>query len=187
MPKFVLICGPQAVGKMTVGQELTKITDLKLFHNHMTIEMLLPIFEHKTKEFKELNKMFRNQVFEKFANSDQYGLIFTFIWDFDRREDWEYVESVIKTFEDKGGDTYIVELEAELEQRVERNKTENRLLNKPTKRNLEWSHNELLRCMEDHRMNSNEGEVQHKNYLRINNTNLSPQQVAKIIKEKFEL
>ena len=27
--KFVLITGPQAVGKMTVGQELVKITNLK--------------------------------------------------------------------------------------------------------------------------------------------------------------
>ena len=35
--KFIIITGPQAVGKMTVGQELTKITGLKLLHNHMTI------------------------------------------------------------------------------------------------------------------------------------------------------
>jgi len=34
--KFVLIFGPQAVGKMTVGQELANLTKLKLFHNHMT-------------------------------------------------------------------------------------------------------------------------------------------------------
>ena len=47
MPKLVLICGPQAVGKMTVCQELTKITDLKLFHNHMTIVPLVQIFQHK--------------------------------------------------------------------------------------------------------------------------------------------
>ncbi len=32
MPKLILISGPQTVGKMTVGQELIKITDLKLFH-----------------------------------------------------------------------------------------------------------------------------------------------------------
>jgi hypothetical protein len=32
--KFVIIFGPQAVGKMTVGYELEKITDLKLFHYH---------------------------------------------------------------------------------------------------------------------------------------------------------
>ena len=36
--KLVLIIGAGAVGKMTVGQELMKITDLRLFHNHMMIE-----------------------------------------------------------------------------------------------------------------------------------------------------
>ena len=40
--KFVVIFGPQAVGKMTVGQEIEKITGLKLLHNHMTIELLEP-------------------------------------------------------------------------------------------------------------------------------------------------
>ena len=44
--KFVLITGPQAVGKMTVGQELVKITNLKLLHNHMTIELLTKIFDY---------------------------------------------------------------------------------------------------------------------------------------------
>lgn len=43
--KFVLIFGPQAVGKMTVGYELEKVSDLKLFHNHMTIELVNPFFE----------------------------------------------------------------------------------------------------------------------------------------------
>lgn len=32
--KLVLIFGDGAVGKMTVGQELMKITGLRLFHNH---------------------------------------------------------------------------------------------------------------------------------------------------------
>ena len=34
--KFVIIFGPPAVGKMTVGYELAKFTGLKVFHNHMT-------------------------------------------------------------------------------------------------------------------------------------------------------
>ena len=42
--KFVLIVGSGAVGKMTVGQELEKRTDLVLFHNHMTIEPVIDIF-----------------------------------------------------------------------------------------------------------------------------------------------
>ena len=42
--KLVLIVGAGAVGKMSVGQELMKITDLRLFHNHMTIEPVIDIF-----------------------------------------------------------------------------------------------------------------------------------------------
>jgi shikimate kinase len=33
--KFLWIIGDAAVGKMTVGQELAKITDLRLFHNQL--------------------------------------------------------------------------------------------------------------------------------------------------------
>lgn len=39
--KFVFLIGNTSVGKMTVGQELTKITNLKLFHNHMMIEPVI--------------------------------------------------------------------------------------------------------------------------------------------------
>ena len=42
--KLVFLFGNAAVGKMTVGQELMKITDLRLFHNHMTIEPVLEVF-----------------------------------------------------------------------------------------------------------------------------------------------
>ena len=42
--KLVLLFGDAAVGKMTVGQELSKLTPLRLFHNHMTIEPVLEVF-----------------------------------------------------------------------------------------------------------------------------------------------
>lgn len=61
--KFVLIFGPQAVGKMTVGHELEKITDLKLFHNHMTIELLAPYFGFSRDMWKLVGK-FRQYIFE---------------------------------------------------------------------------------------------------------------------------
>lgn len=44
--KLIFLIGDAAVGKMTVGQELMKITDLRLFHNHMTIEPVIEIFGH---------------------------------------------------------------------------------------------------------------------------------------------
>ena len=42
--KLLFLIGNSAVGKMTVGQELMKITKLRLFHNHMTIEPVIEIF-----------------------------------------------------------------------------------------------------------------------------------------------
>ncbi len=75
--KLVIIFGPQAVGKMTVGQELEKITPLKLFHNHMTIELVSPFFSYGTSEGRRLVSLFRREIFEVVSKSDLYGLIFT--------------------------------------------------------------------------------------------------------------
>lgn len=77
--KFILIFGPQAVGKMTVGHELTKITELKLFHNHMSIELFHPFFGFGSETWR-LSSIVRRELFESFASSNQYGLIFTYLW-----------------------------------------------------------------------------------------------------------
>jgi hypothetical protein len=184
--KFVLIFGPQAVGKMTVGHELEKLTELKLFHNHMTIEMLVPYFGF-SREMWRLTDKFRQDIFEAAAASEMPGLIFTYVWAFDLQSDWDYVNKVFGIFEEKGAEVYLVELEAELDQRVERNKSPHRLEHKPTKRDVGRSEQELKRTAEQHRLNSYEGEIQRENYLRINNTDLSAAEVAVMIKEKFQL
>lgn len=54
--KLIIIFGPHAVGKMTVGQELSKTTNLKLFHNHMTIDIVNDLFESMPKEKGRLSK-----------------------------------------------------------------------------------------------------------------------------------
>ena len=185
--KFVMIIGPQAVGKMTVGQELEKLTGLKLFHNHMTIELVSKYFSYSSEPGKKLVHSFRMQIFEEVAKSNLEGLIFTYLWSFDRKEDGEYYNKVTDIFRKQGAEVYLVELEADLEERIKRNETENRLNNKPTKRNIEWSKKDLLKYNDNHRLNSLPGEVKEKNYLRINNTNICAEEVAKMIKEKFKL
>jgi len=39
----------------------------------------------------------------------------------------------------------------------------------------------------NYRLNSHEGEIHKTNYMKINNTNLSPETVTQMIKEKFAL
>lgn len=183
--KFVLIFGPQAVGKMTVGQELAKITDLKLFHNHMTIDLVGQFFDYGTEEGKRLVSLFRQEIFEEVSKSSLPGIIFTYVWAFDLKADWDYVNHVSQLFESRGGTVYFVELEADLEKRLERNKTPNRLEHKPSKRDIEWSENDLKQSMQEYRLNSFNGEIKHPNYVKIDNTNLSAKEVADIISEQF--
>jgi len=185
--KLIIIFGPHAVGKMTVGQELSKLTNLKLFHNHMTIDIVNNLFENLPEEKSRLINLFRKEIFEAFSGSEEYGMIFTYMWAFDRQEDWNYINYVEELFTSKGAEVYFVELEADYELRIERNKTENRLLNKSTKRNLEKS--ELIfRTLESkYRLNSYEGEITKINYIKINNTSLTPEKAALIIKNNFSL
>ena len=62
--KLVIIFGPHAVGKMTVGQELSLITNLKLFHNHMTIDIVSDLFENVPKERNRLINLFRKEILQ---------------------------------------------------------------------------------------------------------------------------
>ncbi len=185
--KFVVIFGPHAVGKMTVGQELSKITGLKLFHNHMTIDLVANFFDYGTHQGSRLVNLFRQEIFKEVSKSDLYGMIFTYMWALDEQSDWDYINNVCKMFEERGGEIYFVELEADFNLRIERNKTPNRLENKPTKRDIQQSENIFRRLEEKYRLNSYEGEIQRKNYLRINNTNISPVEVAQMVKDAFSL
>ena len=182
--KLVLIFGDSAVGKMTVGQELCRITDLRLFHNHMMIEPVLDVFGGFDGE--TVVKL-RDVVFRQFAKSDNYGLVHTFMWAFDFKEDWDYVASIAQIFEEAGGEVYYVELDAPQEVRLARNRTENRLAHKPSKRDIEASDRRLIEEGQRYRCESFEGEIPFKNYLRIRNEHVSAADAAKQIKERFSL
>lgn len=182
--KLVWIIGDAAVGKMTVGQELMKQTGLRLFHNHMMIEPVIEIFGsfngHVTQQLREV-------IFREFAKSENDGMIFTYMWAFDMPSDWEYVAHVTEIFREQNAEVYYVELIAPQEIRLQRNETPNRLAHKASKRDLEASRARVLRDDATYRCVSNPGELPFKNYIRIDNSNLSPETVAAMIKERFML
>ncbi len=184
---FVIIFGPLAVGKMTVGQELEKITDLKLFHNHMTIEIILPYFDMTSPGFKRLVNSFRIQMFEEVAKSDLAGLIFTYVWELDSKKDWNFINTIVKIFEQENATVIYVELEASAEARLKRNKSPNRLKYKPSKSDFEASEIELLETDKNHILNSKENEFKNMNHFKIDNTRLNAATVAKRIKQRFSL
>ena len=186
--KLVIILGPHAVGKMTVCQELAKHTGLRLFHNHMSIELARKLFSHSEKEWGILNNTIRQTVFELFAKGDFPGLIFTYMCAFDLPSEFEYLQKLIGLFKENGAECCVVELCADFDVRLIRNKSENRLLHKESKRDLEWSEAEMRRTSEEYRLNSYEGEeLPFENYMKLDNTNLPPEEAALKIMEYFGL
>ena len=182
--KLVLLIGNSAVGKMTVGQELMKLTGLRLFHNHMMIEPVLEIFGQWR---PDVTQRLRQVIFEEFAKTDLYGMIFTFMWAFDMQSDWDYIDWVKGIFGLPEEDVYYVELIAPQEVRLQRNATDNRLKNKASKRSIADSNARLIRDDENWRCESLPGEITHPNYLRLENAEIPAAEAARIIKEHFQL
>lgn len=90
-------------------------------------------------------------------------------------------------FERKGAEIYMVELVASQSIRLQRNETENRLKNKPSKRDTAFSVKTLLDLDVKHRTESQQGEIPFKNYMKIDNSELEADVVARMIKDGFGL
>ena len=179
--EVVIIFGPPAVGKMTVGYELAKLTGLKVFHNHMTIEIALNFFDFGQPEFHRLVNEFRQRIFEEVASSNLPGLIFTYVWALDHPSDKNFIDQCCDIFRAKGGAIYFVELEADQEERLKRNASPLRLKQKPSKRDIEASRKNLIESDKNYKLNSNGDFFYTQNYVRINNTRLTPSETAKKI------
>ncbi|MCL9661869.1 AAA family ATPase [Paenibacillus hunanensis] len=187
--RFVILFGPQAVGKMTIGQQLAACTGMKLFHNHMSIELVTALFEYASPSGQRLIELIRREVFEEASRSENglSGLIFTYVWAFDLPSEREYIEGISCLFRERGAEICWVELEADVEERRRRNTTENRLLHKPSKRNIEWSDNELVESHQKYRLNSLPGEITEPYYMRLNTTQIEPDEAAAQIIAHFKM
>jgi shikimate kinase len=182
---LVIIFGPPAVGKMTVGDALARRTGLRLFHNHQTIDLALRFFEFGSPPFKRLVSEFRTRIFEEVASSDLPGMIFTYVWAFDDESDAHYVEGISTIFRSRGADVWLVELASNQEERLRRNETEFRLAEKESKRDVAASRERLLQLDASHRLNST-GELDGRpDYLRIDNTEISAEDAAERIIQRF--
>jgi hypothetical protein len=185
--RFVLIFGPPAVGKMTVGYALAQRTDLKLFHNHMTIELVLNFFAYGHPQFGKLVGEFRRRILEEVAASDLPGLIFTYVWALDDPGDKAEIDTFCAIFRQHGAQIYFVELEATLDERLKRNMTEFRLAQKPSKRNAAQSQHNLLDVETRYKLNSANDFFYRENYIKIDNTNLSAVDTAGVIIDQLGL
>jgi len=75
-PKLVYIYGPPAVGKLSVAQEVARLSGYRLFHNHLTVNALRSVFDFGSEPFSEVLHRLRLDVFETAIRSG-ISLIFT--------------------------------------------------------------------------------------------------------------
>jgi len=172
---------------MSVGQAIAERTGLRLFHNHISIEVALRYFDYGTPAFSRLNDAIRRRVIEEVAASDLPGLVFTFVWAFDLPEDEAFVEDYARPFRERGARVLFVELEASLDERLRRNECVSRLAEKPSKRDVEASRRGLLEIDAQYQLNSGGKFDDRPDYLRIDNTLLAPGEVAERVIEHFGL
>lgn len=107
--KLIFIYGPPASGKLTVGEELSELTGIPLFHNHLTRDIVKEIYADKLEENYDLVNELRFKVFEYCARHDT-DLIFTSVYS--GAEDDEYIRKYISKIESYGATISYVELTA---------------------------------------------------------------------------
>ena len=174
--KFVILYGPPAVGKLTTAQELSKLTGYKVFHNHLSVDIVKSLYDFGEPKFWVLVRTIR-ELFIESAAKDGISTIFTLVYD--AGEDDELVKQYISIVESNGGEVLLVRLTTNsdiLRQRVtqESRKKFQKMMN-PESLNKWLDKYNLFELIPD------------KLSLTIDNSNISPTEVAKKIVDHFKL
>jgi len=186
---LVILFGPQAVGKMAVGRRIAARTPYRLFHNHATIEPLLEVFDWGTPPFETLKQELRRRVIEEAVGSGLPGLVLTYVWLLDHPRDAAYVEELVAPVLEAGGRVDFVELWADLDTRLAREGTPERLAAKPSKRDTTWARAHLLEAHEQHALSTGPDQpfpLDHP-HTRVDTSGLSAAEAADAVVELLGL
>lgn len=174
---IIFLYGPPGVGKLTVAKELVKITEYKLFHNHLTVDLVHSVFDFKTEPFIELRDKIWMSVFAKVKEEQISGLVFTFAPE--ESVPANFIPNLIDLVEDEQNKIYFVKLTCDVKELKKRIVDPSRLLfHKGTSTdNLEkhYAREHLI-----------PNEV-HKRTYTIDTTSLSPTEAASMIVDHYKL
>jgi hypothetical protein len=105
--RLVFLYGPPGVGKLTVARELVALTGFKLFHNHLTVDLVAAVFPWNAPTFWPLVQRFRRETFEEAAQQG-VDLIFTYVYA--HPEDEPCVRELVEPILLRGGSVHFVQL-----------------------------------------------------------------------------
>jgi chloramphenicol 3-O-phosphotransferase len=171
LTQLVFIHGAPAVGKLTVARELEALTGFRLFHNHLTVDLVGSVFAFGSEPFVRLREEIWLATFREAARHS-VSLIFTFNPESTVRE--KFIQDSIDVVTSEGGEIVFVELtcaENELERRIE---------------NPSRSEFDKLRFVEQYRSLREAGAFQYPRIvsdLSLDTTNHPPVDIAERIRK----
>lgn len=117
--KLIVLYGPPAVGKYTIGKMLAERLGYRFLHNHLIVNMASSVFPMGSAEFVRLGRELSFKIFEEASRGGVSGIVSTFVYEKDT--DDEYVKKTIAFFEARGDSIAFIRLycaEEELMNRV---------------------------------------------------------------------
>jgi len=180
--KLVIIYGPPATGKLTVAKELSKITGYKVFHNHLTVDLVYSIFPSGTRAYSDLVEKIRLYAIESAAENKIKGMIFTLVYGVEthggKTEDL-FIKKIIKKVKKYKGQVLFVKLSCE---------------EKELERRLKYPSRKAFKKINDIRIINSikkkfnlDAIIPFVENQTIDNTSLPPQKVARMIKKHYKL
>ncbi len=177
--RLIFIYGPPATGKLTIAQELVRLTDFNLYHNHLAVDLVESIFDREKFKLIFFSLIAEVNLFmlSKAAEKNVPGIVMTSCYI--HPDEDAFIEELIGVVTKHGGEIDFVQIlcdEVELVKRVagESRKKYGKLQD-PEK---------LLRFLHEKNLSH---KIDHTHSLLINNTNISAKEVAYKIKDHFKL
>ncbi|MDO8498164.1 MAG: AAA family ATPase [bacterium] len=183
MKNVIVLYGAVAVGKLTVGKELSRTLGYKLTHNHLVSDLVWSIFERGTLEANSLIEKLRYEIHEAAVKSGQ-GLVTTHCYGHNYvsptgLSDPEYLKTLEQRLEKMGARVLFVHLQADKETLL------NRVINESRKEYKKLTKVPKMRDLLDKEDFTTSAPV--KKNLVIDNSKLSPEEVVHIITEHYKL
>jgi shikimate kinase len=170
--KLIVLYGPPAAGKYTIAKAVAEKTGYKLFHNHLTVDLLKSVFEWGTPDFFRLSQKMRLDIFEQAAKENIPGVIFTFVYE--KPTDDGFIKQLLERVESNGGKVIFIQIYCDKEGLLKRVKEESRKQFQKVK-----SEEGLLKTLADGEQMSS---IDFVNSTKIDSSNLSAEDtVSKVL------
>jgi chloramphenicol 3-O-phosphotransferase len=106
--KLIIIYGPPAAGKTTVGKKLAELTGYGLFYNHLTVDVVRVLFDDEDERRYPLLSSMRLEFIKTAVKYDK-DIIFTVGYT-DDDHGRKFLKRLIGTVTEKGGTVHCVRL-----------------------------------------------------------------------------